>query len=79
MPLNSDKNAKDTEAENYKSAEAKYINTELFGADNENSSVDRSGISKDETVYVLASADGNVQKIIVSDWIKNNIEAKSIS
>ena len=77
--LNSDKNAKDTEAENYKSAEAKYINTELFGADNENSSVDRSGISKDETVYVLASADGNVQKIIVSDWIKNNIEAKSIS
>lgn len=27
--------------------------------------------SKDETVYVLAGADGSVQKIIVSDWIKN--------
>ena len=26
-------------------------------------------ISKDETVYVLAGADGSVQKIIVSDWL----------
>lgn len=26
---------------------------------------------KDETVYVLAGADGSVQKIIVSDWIQN--------
>lgn len=26
---------------------------------------------KDETVYVLARADGSVDKIIVSDWIKN--------
>lgn len=30
-------------------------------------------ISKDETVYVLAGADGTVQKIIVSDWIKNSL------
>lgn len=29
-------------------------------------------LSKDETVYVLANADGSVKKIIVSDWIKNN-------
>lgn len=29
------------------------------------------GISKDETVYVLAGADGSAQKIIVSDWIQN--------
>lgn len=28
-------------------------------------------ISKDETVYVLAGTDGHVQKIIVSEWIKN--------
>lgn len=27
--------------------------------------------SKDETVYVLANADGSVQKVIVSDWLKN--------
>ena len=26
---------------------------------------------KDETVYVLAGADGSVQQIIVSDWLKN--------
>lgn len=26
---------------------------------------------KDETVYILAGADGSVQKIIVSDWLKN--------
>ncbi len=26
---------------------------------------------KDETVYVLAGADGSVEKIIVSDWVKN--------
>ena len=26
---------------------------------------------RDETVYVLAGADGSVQKVIVSDWLKN--------
>ena len=30
-------------------------------------------VSKDETVYVLAEADGSVKKIIVSDWISNSI------
>lgn len=34
---------------------------------------------KDETVYVLAGADGSVEKIIVSDWIKNSLGAKSFS
>ena len=33
--------------------------------------------SKDETVYILAGADGTVQKIIVSDWIKNAMAADS--
>lgn len=37
------------------------------------------GLVKDETVYVLAGADGSVEKIIVSDWIKNVIESGSIS
>ena len=36
-------------------------------------------ISKDETVYVLAGADGAVRKIIVSDWIKNAVESDKIS
>ena len=34
--------------------------------------------SKDETVYVLAGADGTVQKTIVSDWIKNAMAADSL-
>lgn len=34
--------------------------------------------SKDETVYVLAGADDTVQKIIVSDWIKNAMAADSL-
>ncbi len=35
------------------------------------SSSKKQEITKDETVYVLAGANGSVQKIIVSDWIKN--------
>ncbi len=34
---------------------------------------------KNETVYVLAGADGNVQKIIVSDWLKNMSSAQNIT
>ncbi len=34
---------------------------------------------KDETVYVLAGADGSVQKIIVSDWIKNQLGSDSLT
>lgn len=33
---------------------------------------------KDETVYVMAGADGSVQKIIVSDWIKNVLSADAV-
>lgn len=36
-------------------------------------------ISKDETVYVLAGADGSVQKIIVSDWLKNELGSASLT
>ena len=36
------------------------------------------GNSKDETVYVIAGADGSVQKIIVSDWIKNTLGSNTI-
>lgn len=34
---------------------------------------------KDETVYILAGADGSVQKIIVSDWIKNTMNQAALS
>ncbi len=33
---------------------------------------------KDETVYVLAGADGSVRKIIVSDWLRNHSGAKEL-
>lgn len=36
-------------------------------------------LSKDETVYVLAGADGSVKKIIVSDWIQNKANAASFT
>lgn len=36
-------------------------------------------ISKDETVYVLAGSDGSVQKIIVSDWLKNELGSASLT
>ena len=35
-------------------------------------------VSKDETVYVIAGADGSVKKIIVSDWLKNSLGEKTI-
>lgn len=38
-----------------------------------------SDVSKDETVYVIADAEGGVKKIIVSDWIKNPTGADSIA
>lgn len=39
---------------------------------------DNKKTEKDETVYVLAGADGNVKKIIVSDWIKNTLGEKNL-
>ena len=33
---------------------------------------------KDETVYVIADSNGNPQKVIVSDWLKNNDSFKTI-
>ena len=43
------------------------------------SAADGASISKDETVYVLAGADGSVQKIIVSDWIKNSLGSATVN
>ena len=34
---------------------------------------------KDETVYVLADANGNVNKTIVSDWLKNSDKSEFIA
>jgi putative membrane protein len=42
-------------------------------------STDSGTTAKDETVYVLTGADGSVQKIIVSDWLKNALGSASLS
>lgn len=39
----------------------------------------QTSVSKDETVYVLSGSDGSVQKIIVSDWIKNELKSDTVS
>ncbi len=36
-------------------------------------------VGKEETVYVLAGADGSAKKIIVSDWLKNTAGAASLN
>lgn len=51
--------------------------TEAAPAASENKA--QSEVRKDETVYVLAGADGNVEKIIVSDWIKNTLGSTMLS
>lgn len=40
---------------------------------------DKNALVKNETVYVIAGAEGSVKKIIVSDWIKNSLGSSSIT
>lgn len=63
-----------------KSTDTKTTNTNI--SDNsstaKNASEDKTKkLSKNETVYVIANADGSAKKVIVSDWIKNTAKAKS--
>ncbi len=48
------------------------------GAKDTGSAGEEPAVSKEETVYVLTAADGSVQKIIVSDWIKNTLGNQTI-
>lgn len=41
--------------------------------------IDEQFTDKEETVYVLASADGTVNKVIVSDWLKNPNHSQTIT
>ena len=56
-----------------------YDNIEKNNVATDNEAQKEAQIFKDESVYVIASATGEVQKIIVSDWIKNNAENKTIT
>ena len=58
-------------------AKTTAVDTDTKAADTEKE--EEKKIEKDETVYVIAGADGSVQKIIVSDWLKNAISAAQIT
>ena len=47
-------------------------------AENTKGASDSKRFSKEETVYVIAGADGSPQKVIVSDWVKNPQKADKI-
>ena len=51
------------------------VQPEALGAEKD---AEQASFAKDETVYVIAGADGSVQKIIVSDWIKNELSSAQI-
>ena len=38
-----------------------------------------SGIEKEETVYAVADSQLNIDEVIVSEWLKNNDEQKTIT
>ena len=54
------------------------LNGISLGSKTDEATPDEADIFKDETVYVMAEADGTVDKIIVSDWIRNNKAAATI-
>ena len=54
-------------------------NPETTAASSTSSAADGDTISKDETVYVMADATGNPNKVIVSDWIRNGAKADSVT
>ncbi len=39
---------------------------------------DRGQLAKEETVYVIANADGSPEKLIVSDWLKNAMGSETL-
>lgn len=55
------------------------LNGVSLGSSDSEATPDEAPLYKDETVYVMAKADGTVDKVIVSDWIKNNSHADSIT
>ncbi len=42
-------------------------------------SISTEGVDKEETVYVISDANGNVTKTIVSDWLKNKDGSETLS
>lgn len=68
-------------AASYSAGAARTNPAPVSAASDADSMGNASGTSlyKDETVYVIAGADGSVEKVIVSDWIKNGEKNQSIA
>ncbi len=62
-------NADDTSSQKQATTTATNNDTESTG----------NKLMKDETVYVLCDSKGDVNKVIVSDWLQNGTESKSIT
>lgn len=58
---------------------AKTSSSEVLQDKKSNSPSDSKKLFKNETVYVIANADGSAKKVIVSDWIKNTAKAKTFA
>lgn len=54
-------------------------NNTVTSSSAEKKKADNIAAEKNETVYVLANADGSVKKIIVSDWIKNSLKSSTLA
>lgn len=52
---------------------------ESAGVKADSSASANSKVSKEETVYVIADAEGNPSKVIVSDWVKNPAKLDTIN
>lgn len=59
-------------------AMAEKMEPEVKTAEVELSDQDRGQLAKEETVYVIANADGSTQKLIVSDWLKNAMGSQTL-
>lgn len=68
-------NAHATGKNNQNNEETREENGILPG---ENSCAGEGKTEKDETVYIFTDASGNVEKVIVSDWLKNTDSFKTI-
>ena len=66
---------------NEKTAAADHteIKEEIQNTINDSVTFTSIGEDKEETVYIIADADGNVTKTIVSDWLKNKDGSETIT
>lgn len=67
------------DSEKVVSADNTEVKEELNNAISDSVAFTRTGEDKEETVYVLSDANGNLKKTIVSDWLKNKAGSDTIT